>query len=110
MFQHVAHYNKNMEKMMLEMLTFKLQQKHEVEKFELIEKCQYVIQDIQRFLGLNCSLMKSKPRRCCRPRTNSGMKRKWNFLGQPKKAHCGIVVRIDGQNKGKKKLVETKLG
>jgi hypothetical protein len=54
--------------------------------------------------------MKSKPRRCCRPRTNSGMKRKWNFLGQPKKAHCGIVVRIDGQNKGKKKLVETKLG
>jgi hypothetical protein len=46
MFQHVAHYNKNMEKMMLEMLTFKLQQKHEVEKFELIEKCQYVIQDI----------------------------------------------------------------
>jgi len=45
MFQHIAHYNKNMKKMMIEMLAFKLQQ-HEVEKLELIKKCQYVVQDI----------------------------------------------------------------
>jgi hypothetical protein len=41
MSQHIAHYNKNMEKMMIEMLTLKLQQQHEVEKLELIKRCQY---------------------------------------------------------------------
>lgn len=29
MFQHIAHYNKNMEQMMVELLRLKLQQQHE---------------------------------------------------------------------------------
>jgi hypothetical protein len=42
MFEHITHYNKNMEKMMIGMLALKLQQ-HEVEKLELTERCQYAI-------------------------------------------------------------------
>lgn len=43
MFQHIIHYNKNMEKMMIEMSTFKLQKQHEFEKLELTQKCQYAV-------------------------------------------------------------------
>ncbi len=44
MFQHVTHDNKNMEKMMIEMLGFKSQQQHEI---IMIKRCQYAIQEMK---------------------------------------------------------------
>ncbi len=47
MFQHITHYNKNMEQIIVELLMLKFQQQHEGKKLELGTICKFVIQKME---------------------------------------------------------------